>query len=115
MQPAPACTSRSEPRGSERRTAGETADLAFSAHAPEILRLEGYAVDGATDGAHALAQLDALRADVVVLDILMPGLDGLTVCQRLRATGDRTPVLMLTARDLLADGVRASTRVPTAT
>ena len=71
------------------------------------LRLEGYAVDEATDGARALAQLASLRADVVVLDVMMPEVDGLTVCQRLRAMGDRTPVApLLTARDLVADRVQ---------
>jgi two-component system response regulator MprA len=43
---------------------------------------------------------------VVVLDVMMPEVDGLTVCQRLRAIGDRTPVLLLTARDLVADRVQ---------
>jgi two-component system, OmpR family, response regulator MprA len=70
------------------------------------LRLEGYVADEASDGAKALRQLAALRADVVVLDVVMPEVDGLTVCQRLRAMGDRTPVLLLTARDLVSDRVQ---------
>jgi two-component system, OmpR family, response regulator MprA len=70
------------------------------------LRLEGYEVDEASDGAEALARLTTLRAGLVVLDVLMPEMDGLTVCQRLRERGDRTPVLLLTARDLVADRVQ---------
>ena len=70
------------------------------------LRLEGYEVDEASDGAEALARLASLRAGLVVLDVLMPEMDGLTVCQRLRELGDRTPVLLLTARDLVADRVQ---------
>jgi two-component system response regulator MprA len=69
------------------------------------LRLEGYEVALAGDGGEALAQLAGLRADLVVLDVLMPGLDGITVCRRLREGGDQTPVLMLTARDAVSDRV----------
>jgi len=81
-------------------------DDALRAALGRALRLEGYVVDEASDGAQALTQLTLLRADVMVLDVLMPGVDGLTVCQRLRAIGDRTPVLLLTARDLVADRVQ---------
>jgi two-component system, OmpR family, response regulator MprA len=81
-------------------------DDALRAALARALRLEGYGVDEATDGAQALSHLAMLRADVVVLDVMMPEMDGLTVCQRLRATGDRTPVLLLTARDLVADRVQ---------
>ncbi len=70
------------------------------------LRLEGYEVDEASNGAEALTRLASLRAGLVVLDVLMPEMDGLTVCQRLRESGDRTPVLLLTARDLVADRVQ---------
>lgn len=69
------------------------------------LRLEGYDVDIAVDGADALAHLERLSADVVVLDVLMPVLDGVSLCRRLRAAGDRTPVLILTARDAVSDRV----------
>lgn len=69
------------------------------------LRLEGYEVELAADGAEGLAHLAGLRADLVVLDVLMPGLDGIAVCRRLRESGDRTPVLMLTARDTVSDRV----------
>jgi two-component system, OmpR family, response regulator MprA len=81
-------------------------DDALRAALGRALRLEGYVVDEASDGAQALTRLASLRADVMVLDVLMPGVDGLTVCQRLRALGDRTPVLLLTARDLVADRVQ---------
>ncbi len=69
------------------------------------LRLEGYDVELAGDGAEGLARLAGLGADLVVLDVLMPVLDGVTVCRRLRESGDRTPVLMLTARDAVSDRV----------
>jgi two-component system, OmpR family, response regulator MprA len=69
------------------------------------LRLDGYHVDVAGDGREALETLDARAPDAVVLDVLMPTIDGLDVCRRLRDRGDRTPVLMLTARDAVADRV----------
>lgn len=69
------------------------------------LRLEGYEVEIVADGAAALAHLSSVRADLVVLDVLMPALDGITVCRRLRHRGDHTPVLMLTARDAVSDRV----------
>jgi two-component system response regulator MprA len=69
------------------------------------LRLEGYDVELAGDGAEALDHLAGLQADLVVLDVLMPVLDGITVCRRLRENGDRTPILMLTARDAVSDRV----------
>ena len=70
------------------------------------LRLEGYDVALAADGAAALAAMAGERPDAVVLDLLMPRMDGLTVCRRLRAAGDRVPVLVLTARDAVSDRVR---------
>jgi two-component system response regulator MprA len=69
------------------------------------LRAEGYAVRTAPDGRQALDAHESFAPDAVVLDILMPGLDGLEVCRLLRGAGDRTPVLMLTARDGVADRV----------
>jgi two-component system response regulator MprA len=66
---------------------------------------EGFGVVTATDGHEALAQLDAHRPDVIVLDWLMPGLDGIQVTERLRAAGDDTMILMLTARDAIEDRV----------
>ena len=69
------------------------------------LSLEGYEVDLAPDGAAALDRLAAAPPDAVVLDVSMPRLDGLEVCRRMRQAGDRTPVLMLTARDAVDDRV----------
>jgi two-component system, OmpR family, response regulator MprA len=69
------------------------------------LRLEGYEVELAADGAEALHRVSLVAPDAVVLDVLMPNVDGLEVCRRLRASGDRTPVLMLTARDAVDDRV----------
>jgi two-component system response regulator MprA len=69
------------------------------------LRLDGYEVELAADGAEALDRIAELRLDAVVLDVAMPGIDGLEVCRRLRDAGDRTPVLMLTARDAVDDRV----------
>ncbi len=67
--------------------------------------LEGYRVELAEDGAEALARLAAEEPDAVVLDLLMPQVDGLTVCRRLRERGSRVPVLVLTARDSVGDRV----------
>jgi two-component system, OmpR family, response regulator MprA len=69
------------------------------------LRLDAYDVALAADGREALDLLAAVQHDVVVLDLSMPHVDGLEVCRRLRAVGDRTPVLMLTARDAVDDRV----------
>ena len=69
------------------------------------LVLSGYQVDVASGGDEAISSLTAATPDAVVLDVLMPGIDGLEVCRRLRASGDHTPVLMLTARDAVADRV----------
>ncbi|CAG7631024.1 response regulator transcription factor [Actinacidiphila bryophytorum] len=69
------------------------------------LTRDGYEVAVAADGGTALAALAAGRHDAVVLDILMPEPNGLEVCRTLRRRGDRTPILMLTARDLVADRV----------
>ena len=69
------------------------------------LRLDGYDVTLAADGREALDRLADTRQDAVILDVAMPGVDGLEVCRRLRDAGDRTPVLMLTARDAIDDRV----------
>jgi two-component system, OmpR family, response regulator MprA len=71
------------------------------------LELEGYGVELAGDGEEALRRLDEreVEPDAIVLDVLMPKVDGLEVCRRLRRSGNRTPVLMLTARDQVADRV----------
>jgi two-component system response regulator MprA len=69
------------------------------------LRLDGYDVATAAGGYEAIEAVAGGQPDAVVLDVLMPAPDGLEVCRRLRAAGDRTPVLMLTARDRVADRV----------
>jgi two-component system response regulator MprA len=69
------------------------------------LRIERYDVRLAGDGTEALALLAERSPDAIVLDVSMPDVDGLEVCRRLRAAGDRTPVLMLTARDAVDDRV----------
>ncbi|MFE7094665.1 response regulator transcription factor [Streptomyces erythrochromogenes] len=69
------------------------------------LTVEGYEVRGAADGLAALSQVAAWEPDAVVLDVMMPVLDGLGVCRQLRAMGDRTPVLVLTALDSVSERV----------
>ncbi|HKH29967.1 MAG TPA: response regulator transcription factor [Gaiellaceae bacterium] len=73
------------------------------------LELEGYDVQLAEDGAQAIERLGAAadngQPDAVILDVLMPGIDGIEVCRYLRRTGNTTPVLMLTARDGVGDRV----------
>jgi two-component system response regulator MprA len=69
------------------------------------LAAEGYSVLLAKDGREALALVAGDRPDLVLLDVLMPALDGLEACRRLRAAENRVPVLMLTARDDVGDRV----------
>jgi len=69
------------------------------------LTLAGYEVRLAEDGLEGLAEADNGAPDAVVLDIGMPALDGLEVCRRLRVAGNRVPILMLTARDAVADRI----------
>jgi two-component system, OmpR family, response regulator MprA len=69
------------------------------------LHRDGYEVSTAADGATALAMLLRSRHEAVVLDVLMPEPSGLEVCRAMRARGDDTPILMLTARDLVSDRV----------
>ncbi len=71
----------------------------------EALRFSGYQVVTAGDGVAALAELRANPADAMVLDLVMPRLGGLEVCQRLRAEGERIAILVLTARDSVGDRV----------
>src|SRR6478752_9818228 len=69
------------------------------------LKLEGYDVELAADGEQALGSIASGPTDAIVLDVLMPKRDGLEVARELRARGDRTPILMLTARDAVQDRV----------
>jgi two-component system OmpR family response regulator len=66
---------------------------------------EGYAVDVAPDGPQAIVRATATEYDVIVLDVMLPGLDGFEVCRRLRAQTVQSPVLMLTARDGVDDRI----------
>src|SRR5436305_345952 len=69
------------------------------------LTLGGYEVDVVEDGRQALTRLSISSPDAVVLDIGLPEVDGLEVCRRVRDAGDRTPILMLTARDAVSDRI----------
>src|SRR5439155_4776178 len=69
------------------------------------LEFNGYQVEMASDGQQALDAVRSARPDAIVLDVMMPRLDGLEVCRRLRGTGDDLPILVLTARDLVSDRV----------
>jgi two-component system, OmpR family, response regulator MprA len=71
-----------------------------------ILAYEGYSVTVAASGTEALDRALERPPDLVVLDIMLPGLDGLEVARRLRAAGDHVPILMLTARDAVVDRVQ---------
>jgi two-component system, OmpR family, response regulator MprA len=80
-------------------------ELAVRESLRRALALESHDVLLASDGRAALATHTRSPADLIVLDVLMPELDGLEVCRRLRAAGDRTPILMLTARTEVEDRV----------
>jgi len=73
------------------------------------LRHHGFEVSVAADGREALAAIEETKPDLVVLDVMMPDLDGFEVCRRLRADNNHTPVLFLTARDSTEDKVRGLT------
>ena len=77
----------------------------ISAYVKRGLEESGYAVDAVFTGREALDWAEAVSYDLIVLDIMLPVVDGLTVCRELRQRGDRTPVLMLTARDDVDDRV----------
>lgn len=80
-------------------------DRAVRESLERALRLEGYRVVSAADGLAGLEAVGQERPDAVVLDVMLPFLDGLSVCRQLRQRGDRTPVLMLTARSEVGDRV----------
>ena len=70
------------------------------------LKAEGFGVDGCKDGQEALEYLDAADYNLVILDIMMPRLDGLSVLRKLRKNGNPVPVLLLTAKDAVSDRVQ---------
>ena len=78
------------------------------AHIVELARIyltrEGYEVEGVGDGAQALARFSQVKPDLVVLDIMLPGADGLTICKEIRKISP-VPIIMLTARDEVSDKV----------
>ena len=80
-------------------------DRAIRESLATALEINGYEVTACPDGVSALAAFREARPDVLVLDVMMPGVDGLGVCQVLRAEGDHIPILMLTARVETADRV----------
>jgi two-component system, OmpR family, response regulator MprA len=80
-------------------------DRALRDAVSRALRLEGYSTIDAADGAQALTAVAEQRPDAVILDLGLPIIDGLTVCQVLRTRGDRTPILVLTARSEVSDRV----------
>ena len=82
----------------------DNADLAYGLR--NNLEIEGYDVDVALDGAEGLARAAAVRPDLVILDLMLPGLDGYRVLKSLRERGDQVPVLILTAHGAEADKVR---------
>jgi DNA-binding response OmpR family regulator len=77
----------------------------ISAYVKRGLEDSGYAVDAVFNGRDALEWMEATSYDLVILDIMLPLMDGITVCRELRQRGDNTPVLMLTARDTVDDRV----------
>ncbi len=81
-------------------------DVRMAAAIRRGLRYEGLVVDVVGHGPEALARLGAVEYEAVVLDVMLPGMDGVETCRRLRAEAHWVPVLMLTARDAIEDRVR---------
>ncbi|MFI5635666.1 response regulator transcription factor [Streptomyces sp. NPDC051664] len=74
-------------------------DIRLAALLQQGLRAEGYAVDAVHDGLDGISRAAEGTYDVIILDVMMPRMNGYKVCAHLRTTGDRTPILMLTAKD----------------
>ncbi|WP_404423796.1 response regulator transcription factor [Nibricoccus sp. IMCC34717] len=85
-------------------------DLKISTFVAKGLREAGFAVDTVADGADALVFLKTTPADVAIVDVMLPGIDGLSLIERLRAAGIRTPVLILSARRSVDDRVEGLRR-----
>jgi DNA-binding response OmpR family regulator len=77
------------------------------------LKEEGYAVDDAFDGQTGFDMAIENEYDMIILDLMLPGLDGITLCKKLREQGNNTPILMLTAREAVKDRVIGLMREPT--
>jgi len=90
-------------------------DVRMAAAIRRGLRWEGLVADVAAGGRQALAMTAATEYDAVVLDVMLGDLDGFATCRQMRADGMWAPIIMLTAREGIEDGVRASTRGPTTT
>src|SRR6266704_3426065 len=69
-----------------------------------FLSREGYSIETVSDGAQAMARFNLAKPDLVVLDVMLPGLDGLTICKEIRKQS-QVPIIMLTARDEVTDKV----------
>jgi two-component system, OmpR family, response regulator MprA len=80
-------------------------DAAVRNSVSRALRLEGYETELHEEGASAIRSLQVAAPDAILLDLQLPDVDGLEICRRVRATGDRTPILMVTARDAVDDRV----------
>jgi two-component system response regulator MprA len=81
-------------------------DVKITAFLRRGLVLEGYNVTVANSGQEALRSITEHAPNLLILDLMMPGIDGFEVCRRVRAAGDELPILMLTARDMLSDRVK---------
>jgi two-component system response regulator MprA len=75
------------------------------------LEFNGYTVDVAADGAEALARVPLIHPDAIVMDVMMPRLDGLEATRALRTAGNEVPILVLTARDAISDRVDGGARI----
>lgn len=80
-------------------------DRAVRESVERALALEGYIVTAVSNGARVLESFEQSRPDLLIIDLMMPEVDGLTVCRRLRARKDHTPILMITARTEISDRV----------
>ena len=90
-------------------------DVRMAAAIRRGLGYEGLVADVATDGEDALWMAGATEFDAVILDLMLPGIDGFETCRRLREDGVWAPIIMLTARDAIEDRVRGLDRAPTTT
>src|ERR1022692_2223107 len=118
--PVRSCTRRPLPVGT-RRTVSCSVTMTDAERIPRVLvvddepnirelvqvalKFHGCAVSTAANGKEALRQADAVQPDLIVLDVMLPDLDGFEVCRRLRAAGNEVPVIFLTARDTSSDTV----------